>query len=126
MKDHIRPSEGEKPDLVVLHLGINHLNSYMVPDIIAKSIIDLAVIMKSISKHVRVFKILMRNGNSNGNATEVNKYIKQFSFEKKHIFVDHTKTLHARSISKSKLHLSKSETSVLSSNFVKTISNILY
>ena len=68
----------------------------------------------------------MRNDKFNEKAMEVNGHLKQFCIEKNIFFlIDHTKTFHSRNINKSKLSLSKSRISILSSNFVKVISNIL-
>ena len=41
MKDHIKPSLREKPDHIVLHVGINDLVSDRPPCLIAKSIMDV-------------------------------------------------------------------------------------
>ena len=43
MKDHMKPSMRKKPDHVILHIGTNDLNSNRVPELIAKSIVDLAI-----------------------------------------------------------------------------------
>ena len=54
-------------------------------------------------------------------------YLQQFCNEKNIFFlVDHTKTIHSRKINRSKLHLNKSGSIILSYNFVKAISSILH
>ena len=45
MKDHMNPSLREKPDHTILHKGTNDLNNDR-PDLIAKSIADLAITLK--------------------------------------------------------------------------------
>ena len=47
MKDHIKPTLREKPDFIVLHVGTNDLVSDRPPDLIAKSIVDVASSMKN-------------------------------------------------------------------------------
>ena len=42
MKDHIKPSLREKPDHIVLHVGTNGHVSDRPPDLIVKSIVDVA------------------------------------------------------------------------------------
>ena len=39
----MKPSVKQKPDQVILHIGVNDLNSDRAPKLIAKSIIDLAI-----------------------------------------------------------------------------------
>ena len=43
MKDHMKPSMRKKPDHVILHIGTNDLNSNRAPELITKSIVDLAI-----------------------------------------------------------------------------------
>ena len=47
MKDHIKPTLREKPNFIVLHVGTNDLVSDRPPDLIAKSIVDVASSMKN-------------------------------------------------------------------------------
>ena len=67
----------------------------------------------------------MRNDNFNEKNMEVIGYLKQSCIEKNIFLIEHTKTIHARSINRSKLHLKKSGSIILSNNFVKAISSIL-
>ena len=57
---------------------------------------------------------------------EVNGYLKQFFIEKNIFLIEHTKTLHSRNINRSKLHLNKSGSIILSNNIVKVIPSILH
>ena len=82
MKDHMKPSMGEKPDHTILHVGTNDLSSDRPPDLIAKSIVDLAITLKSNSQNASVSNIIMRYDNFNDKAMEVNGYLKQFCIEK--------------------------------------------
>ena len=59
----------------------------------------------------------MRNYNSNDKAMEINAYLKQFCIEKNIFLIDHTKTIHSRNINRSKLHLNKSGSIILSNSF---------
>ena len=78
MKDHMKPSVREKPDHIILRIRTNDLNSVREPDLIAKSIIDLAVTMKSIFQNVSISNIIMRDGKFNDKAAEVNGHLKGF------------------------------------------------
>ena len=52
MKEHMKPSMRKKPDHIISHIGTNDLKSNRVPDLTAKSDIDLAIIMKSSSPKI--------------------------------------------------------------------------
>ena len=61
MKDHMKASMREKPDHIILQVGTNHLNSDRQPDLIVKSIVDLAITLKNNSQNLSVSNIIMRN-----------------------------------------------------------------
>ena len=126
MKDRMKPSMKEKPDHTILHVGTNDLNSDRPSDLIAKFIIDMAIILKKNSQNVSVSNVIMRNDKFNEKAMEVNGYLKQFCTEKNIFLIDHAKTIHSRNINRSKVHLNKSGDIILSNNFVKAISSILH
>ena len=75
MKNNTKPSLGEKPDHINLQVVTNGLNSDKVLDRIAKYIIDLTIAMKSSSKNISAFNMIMNNHKYNDNAMEVNRYI---------------------------------------------------
>ena len=82
MKDYMKPSTREKPNHTILHVGTNDLNSDGPTDLIAKSIADLAITLKSNSQNVSVSNIITRNDSFNEKAMEVNDYLKQLCIEK--------------------------------------------
>ena len=57
MKDYIKPSLIGNPDHFILHVGTNDLNTDRSPELIAKSIVDLATTLKGNSRDI-VFQIL--------------------------------------------------------------------
>ena len=61
MKDHMKTSMREKPDHIILQVGTNDLNSDRQPDLIVKSIVDLAITLKNNSQNLSVSNIIMRN-----------------------------------------------------------------
>ena len=82
MKDHMKPSMREKTDHTNLHVGTNDLNGDRPSDLIAKSIVDLAITLKSNSQNVSVSNTITRNDSFNEKAMEVNDYLKQLCIEK--------------------------------------------
>ena len=76
MKDHMKPSMREKPDHTILQVGTNNLNSDRPSNLIAKSIVHLAITLKSNSQNVSISNIIMRNDSFNEKAMEVDGYLK--------------------------------------------------
>ena len=72
MKDHMKPSNREKPDHTILHERTNDLNSDKPFDLIAKSIVDLAITLTNNSQNVSISNIIMHNDSFNEKAMEVN------------------------------------------------------
>ena len=126
MKDYIKPVMRKKLDHTILHVGTNDLNSNRPSDLIAKSIADLTITLKNNSQNVSVSNIIMRNDNFTDKFMEVNGYLKQFFIERNIFLIEHTKIIHSRNINRSKLHLNKSDSLILSNNFVKAISSIFH
>ena len=68
MKGHMKPSMREKPDHTNLHVGTNNLNSDRPPDLIAKSILRLAITLKNNWQNV---SMIMRNDNFDEKGMEI-------------------------------------------------------
>ena len=83
MKHHLKPSLREKPVDFVLHVGTNDLDSDRSPDLIAKSIVDVASSLKTNKYNVTISNILTRNDCFMAKANEVNKCL---NFVSKEIF----------------------------------------
>ena len=82
MKDHTNWSMREKPGHTIFHVGTYDFNSDRPSDLIVKSIVDLAITLKSNSQNVGISNIKMRNYSFNEKAMEVNGYLKQLCIEK--------------------------------------------
>ena len=54
------------------------------------------------------------------------RLLKQYHLEKNIFLINHTKTTYLRKINRSKLHLNKSGSIILSNNFVKALSSNLH
>ena len=74
MKDYINHSQRENSDHYILHVGTNDLCLDRSPQLIAKSIIGLALTLKSEPHHVSVSNIILRNDSDtlNKKGCEVN------------------------------------------------------
>ena len=73
MKDYLKPSLKENPDHFVLHVGTNDLDSDRLPELTAKSIVDVAPSLKTDEHDVTISNIRARNNRLRAKANEVNK-----------------------------------------------------
>ena len=92
VKDNIKPSLREKPDHIVLHVGTNDLVSDRPPDLIAKSIVDVASSMKNENHDVTVSNIIALADHFKEKANEVNDYLSKLCMERNIYLIDHSKT----------------------------------
>ena len=120
MHDYVKPTLREhSPDHIILHVGTNDLNSKSTPDEIARSIIDLAVSIKTDDTKVSISTIIPRNDKLNNKPNQVNKHLKNMCKEIKFDLIDHSSTIRPHlHLNGSRLHLNKSGTSILGKTFV--------
>ena len=124
MKDYLNSSLRENPDHFALHVGTNDLDSDRSPDLIAKSIVDVASSLKSNKHDVTISNIVTRNDRFMAKANEVNKCLTQLCFDINILLIDHSKTLKLQHLNGSKLHLNRRVTPILQNNFTKVLSSI--
>ena len=116
MKDYL------KPDYFVLHVGTNDLDSDRSPDLIAKSIVDVASSLKTDKHDVTISNIITRNDRFM--AKELNKCLTELCFERNILLIDHSKTLKSQHLNDSKLHLNRRGTPILKNTFARVLSSI--
>ena len=78
MKDYLKPSLRENPDHFVLHVGTNDLDSDRSPDLIAKSIVNVASSLKTDKHDVTILNIITRNDRFMAKSNAVNKSLTNF------------------------------------------------
>ena len=107
MKDYIKPSQRENSDHYILHIGTNDLYLRRPPELIAKSIIDLALTLKSEPQDVSVSNIIVPNDSDTlkKKGCEVNAILTDFCKEKNIYLIDNTKKIKPQHLNKGKLHL---------------------
>ena len=95
MKDYIQLQQRENSDHYVLHVGTSDLCLDRPPELIAKSIIDLALTLKSGSHDVSVSSIIVRNDSDalNKKGCEVNAILTELCKEKNIYLIDNTKKI---------------------------------
>ena len=124
MKDYLKPSLRQNPDHVVLHVGTNDLDSDKDPELIAKSIVDLASTVKKDTCEVTISNIVVRNDKFKKKAEEVNAHLAVLCVQRNILLIDHAKTIKPQHLNKSKLHLNVKGSKILRNAFTTTISNI--
>ena len=124
MKDYLKPSLRENPDHFVLHVGTDDLGFDRSPDLIAKSIVDVASNLKTDKHDVTISDIITRNDCFVAKTNEVNKCLTELCFERNFLLIDHSKTLKSQHLNGSKLHLNRRGTPILQTTFTKVLSNI--
>ena len=126
MKDYIRPSQRENSDHYILHVGTNNICLDWSPELIAKSIIDLALTLKSVSHDVSVSNIIVRNDSDtlNKKGCEVNAVLMELCKEKNIYLIDNSKKIKPQHLNKGKLHLNQKGSRLLSDKILKEISHV--
>ena len=80
--------------------------------------------LKNDSHHVSISSIVVRNDKFKEKAAQVNGNLERLSAEPNIYFINHTNNILPQHLNKSKLHLNRKGSSILSSNFVKALSHI--
>ena len=113
----------ENPDHFILHVDTNGLNTERSPELIAKSIVDLAR-LKGNSRDVSVSNIIVRTDNSNLNekGCEVNAHLTEMCRERKLNLINHSKKIKPNNLNRGKLHLNQKGLMVFGDAFLKEIS----
>ena len=124
MEDHIKPVLRDKPDHIIFHIGTNDIPSNKNSEDIANSIIELVLSSKSESCDASISNIVVRKDRHQNKCQEVNDHLKEKCKEKNINLIDHSKSIKPQHLNKSRLHLTKKGTSILSSTFIREIKNI--
>ena len=124
LKDHMKPSLRDNPDHFVLHIGTNDLNSDRSPELIAKSITDVGSSLKNDSHDVSISSIVVRNDKFKEKATQVNENLERLCAERNICFINHANNFLPQHLNKSKLHLNRKGSSVLTSDFANALSPV--
>ena len=122
----MKPSWRENLNHFILHVGTNDLNKEISPELIGKSIVDLAIMLKGNSCDVSVSNIIVRGDNSNLNEKgyEINAHLTEMCKERKLNLINHSKKIKPNHLNWGKLHLNQKRSKVLRDAFSKEISNV--
>ena len=109
-----------------MHVGKNDLCLDRSPELIAKSVIDLALTLKSESHDVSVSNIILRNDSDtlNKKGCEVNAILMELCKEKNIYLIDNSKKIKPQHLNKGMLHLNQKGSRLLSDIFLEEISHV--
>ena len=124
MEDHIKPVFRNKPDHIFFHIGTNDILFNKNSEDLASSIIELVLSGKSESCDASISNIVVRKDIHQNKYQEVNDHLKEKCREKNINIIDRSKSIKLQHPNKSRLHLTKKGTSILSSTFIRDIKNI--
>ena len=120
----MKPSLRENPDHFVLYVGTNNLDPDRLPDLIAKSIVDVASSLKTSKHDETISNIITRSNRFVAKANKVNKCLTELCFERNFLLTDHSKALKSQHLNGNKLHLNRRGTAILQNTFTKVLSSI--
>ena len=107
MEDHIKPVIRDNPDHVIFDIGTNDVPLDKSAEDAAKSIVELALSVKSASCDVSISNIVIRKDRHQNKCQEVNDHLKEICLEKNINLIDHSKNIKPQPLNKSQLHLTK-------------------
>ena len=122
MQDYVNCSLRENPH----HLNANNISKNQRPEHIAKSIVELALSVKSNSCEVTLSDITLGNDGHQQKIVVTNRYLKELCKERNIFLIQFDKTSTTRHLNGSRLHLNKRATEILSSTFIECVSNIVH
>ena len=111
----------ENPDHIVFHIGTNDLPTDKSPDVIANSIVNLAMSAKTTTCDVSISNITFRNDKHRQKARDVNTHLKELCKEKNIYLIDHENIITRQHLNMSRLHLNKRGTSIFTRTFTREI-----
>ena len=125
MTDHIRPLVRRKPDSIIIHVGTNSLRTTNSSRQCADEIVDLARMVEHEGISTAISSITARADDPelSKRATEVNKVLRKFCRQNDWGFIEHNNIVADKHLNRSRLHLNRAGTNLLSQNFLSYINS---
>ena len=124
MHDHMKPTVRDfTPDHIILYCGTDDLNFEQTASQIAKSIIELAFLLKSKDNKISISLIVPKNDGLNNKASEVNCHFVHMCAERNIPCIVHTNLIQLENhLNKSKLHFNRYGTIAFANSISKFLS----
>ena len=123
MNDYVKPSVRSSTDHFILHVGTNDQSSEKSEEEIARSITDLATLIKNEEHDVSISNIIIQadDNKQEEKRCEVNSFLGKLCKEKNYYPIEHSTRIKRNHLNKGKLHLNQKGTKLLSDFFVKEL-----
>ena len=123
MADHIRPIVRRKPDSIIIHVGTNSLRSSNSSRECADEIVDIGRMVDHEGISVAISSLTARADDIElaNRVKEVNTFLRNFCRQNEWAFIDHNNITTDQHLNRSRLHLNRRGTSLLSQNFISYI-----
>ena len=112
MVDHKKPVIWDNPDYVIFHIDTNNVPSEKSAKDIAKSTVDLAMLVKLHSCDVSVFSITVGKDKDQIKVKEVNDHLSVLFKGRNIVLFDHSKSIKSQHLNKTRLHLTRRGTRI--------------
>ena len=124
MTDHIRPLVRRKPDTII-HVGTNSLRTTSSSRQCADEIVDLARMVEQEGISTAISSITTRADDPelSKRATEVNKMLRKVCRQNDWGFIEHNNIVADKHLNRSRLHLNRAGTNLLSQNLLSYINS---
>ena len=120
MADHIRPIVRRKPDSIIIHVGTNSLRNSNSSRECADEIVDIGRMVDQEGISVAISSLTARADDNDlaKRVKEVNKILRNFCRQNEWGFIDHNNIITDQHLNRSRLHLNRSGTFLLSQNCI--------
>ena len=114
LEDHVKPVLWENPDKIIFHIGTNNLPYGKENKDIAEAIINLTMSVKTQSRGVSISGITASKDKHQNKVQEINYQLRDLCQANNINFIDHSKSIKPQHLNKSRLHLTRRGTGILS------------
>ena len=121
MKDYIKPTLKQNPDVIILHCGTNNLKHHDNDDEVADNIINLAL-ESSMTSNVLVSGLTARDDRFKNRIPKINDIVKRKCADRNIGFIDNSNII-AEHLNRSRLHLNRKGNNILSKNIELSVKN---
>ena len=123
MRDYIKPSMVQKPEVIVLHTGTNDLKNNKTLSSIASETIQLGKSIETNGIEVAVSSLLSRGDKLSEKVRKVTTHVQEKCTTENFGIIQHTKVNSKRDLFPGKLHRNKKGQGILKGNFRRLISD---
>ena len=126
LHDYVKPTMRDfNPNQIILHVGINDLNSEKTSSQIANAIIDLHNSLKADNNDITISLIAPRGDNLNSKANEVNNWLVTMFSQRYIRLINHSDDIQLeRHLNDSKVHLNQYGTIAFAKKITKFLSDL--